>query len=196
LAKHKLYELRLAKYATRGFSVAVAGLDLKRIDFPRIARSNLCDLKGLARIIKIAQEMEFLNNHSPSESIVPPFKSLRLQSEVRRSQDETHRALEQPNCDDLEAGVLLPSVYGDPSSDWHPLFEDDLGGANDTRDGAWAVIEDASNEPVNDVPHLLLVAWDHEKKSREYLNSTMDKLDLDNIYYDQAYEKPSSPNNP
>ena len=36
-------------------------------------------------------------------------------------------------------------------------------------------------------PERLLDAWDTEKRSREYLNSEMDKFDLDNVYFGHAY---------
>lgn len=48
------YEFRLAKYATRGFAVAVPGLDVKVEDLMYLNSAKLEDLRGLARLLKIA----------------------------------------------------------------------------------------------------------------------------------------------
>jgi hypothetical protein len=57
------------------------------------------------------------------------------------------------------------------------------------RDEAWGEIETArfDDGELEGVPRLLLISWDTEKRSREYLNSEMDAYDLDNIYYGHAY---------
>ena len=52
------YELRLAKYATRGFPVLVPGLQKQCIDHDRIGRSRIEDLQGMARFIKVSHDME------------------------------------------------------------------------------------------------------------------------------------------
>lgn len=56
--------MRLAKYAARGFAVLVPGVDRKKIDFSHIQQTQLCDLKGLARFIKVSAATE----------IATPFK--------------------------------------------------------------------------------------------------------------------------
>lgn len=48
------YEYRLAKYASRGFAVGVPGLDERRVDWLDLNRAKLGELKGLARLAKIA----------------------------------------------------------------------------------------------------------------------------------------------
>lgn len=50
--------MRLAKYAYRGFPVFVPGMDRKRIDYNRIQKSKISDIKGFARFIKVSSEME------------------------------------------------------------------------------------------------------------------------------------------
>lgn len=52
------YELRLAKYAHRGFAVAIAGLDKQRVDDDRIRKTKLVDFKGMARLLKIWHAVE------------------------------------------------------------------------------------------------------------------------------------------
>lgn len=52
------YEFRLAKYATRGYTVAIACLDKSRIDHGRIRATVFRELKGLSRVMKITFAME------------------------------------------------------------------------------------------------------------------------------------------
>ena len=47
------YEYRLTKYASRGFGVAVPGLEETRIDWRAVNGASLGDLKGLARLAKM-----------------------------------------------------------------------------------------------------------------------------------------------
>jgi len=62
--------------------------------------------------------------------------------------------------------------------------------ASGIRREAWSDIEDAggTTASVERVPDRLLDAWDTDKRSREYPNAqSMDKFDLDNLYYAHAY---------
>jgi len=52
------YELRLGKYAARGFPIAIPALDMQRVDGLRIRRAQLSELHGMARLLKVAFEME------------------------------------------------------------------------------------------------------------------------------------------
>lgn len=47
------YELRLAKYAARGFPVAVPGLRMQELDFRAAVEARIVQLKGLARLLHI-----------------------------------------------------------------------------------------------------------------------------------------------
>ena len=47
------YELRLAKYAARGFHTAVPGIDLSGLDWNSTARHKLTDLRGAARLLHV-----------------------------------------------------------------------------------------------------------------------------------------------
>ena len=47
------YELRLAKYAARGFPVAVPGLRMQELDLRAAVEARIVQLKGLARLLHI-----------------------------------------------------------------------------------------------------------------------------------------------
>lgn len=91
--------------------------------------------------------------------------------------------------------------------------------AQDSRDAAWQEVEDAGEHAPNRVAAKLIDGWEKKKRSRfvdflvrfcvliaisriranlffccyrEYLNATMDTLDLDNIYYAPALLTPAS----
>ena len=52
------YEMRLGKYAARGYAISVPALDQHRVDHALIRRSQLSDLHGMARLLKVAYELE------------------------------------------------------------------------------------------------------------------------------------------
>lgn len=52
------YEFRMAKYAFRGFGVAIPGVNKGRLDYDLIHQSQIGELKGLARFLKISSEMD------------------------------------------------------------------------------------------------------------------------------------------
>ena len=56
------YELRLTKYATRGYTVVVPGLDMRAVDHGRIRGAEFRHLKGVARLLRIAS---FIENARP-----------------------------------------------------------------------------------------------------------------------------------
>ena len=62
--------------------------------------------------------------------------------------------------------------------------------ASVSRDQGWNEIEDAAGNAPNNVPEKLKDAWHSDKRSREYVNATLDKLGLDNIYYARAFKSP------
>jgi hypothetical protein len=196
------YEIRLAKYAARGFAVVVPGSDKRRIDYPSILRSPLKDLKGMARFIKVAAEME--------NATIKKRYDWRLRTTVERA--KTPREIEglkegelttatedervvDVRCDrdelyDDVSSVITPSIYGDNE---HPIhldwtYNENFPPSRDSRDAAWEDIMDPGEERCPEsVPRRLDDAWDSTKRSREYLNAIMDKFDLDNLYYSHAY---------
>jgi hypothetical protein len=70
--------------------------------------------------------------------------------------------------------------------DW--AYDDNFPPSRDSRDAAWEDIMDPGEERCPEsVPQRLDDAWDTAKRSREYLNASMDKFDLENLYYSHAY---------
>jgi len=192
------YELRLAKYAYRGFAVLIPGLDKQRVDDERIRRTELSKLKGMARLMKVSFEMEA----SPGEPFNWKFPNV-------PEHIERLRAVTNDCCDKsdllmrgmlggyghMDDGVIIPEVYKaeDPLYAFMWLWgtrsdETPVPLARDCAEGAWNAIVSAGELAPQGVPSQLADAWDTEKCSREYLNSEMDKFDLDNIYYGHAYK--------
>ena len=183
------YELRLAKYAARGFPVAAPGLDKSRIDDDRIRQSKIGSLKGLARLLKVTFELEA---HYSQESYVgfPSVRSLR--HAATESMDPCERIVNGAGWyDEFEEDVIVPPVLcEDPCFvNWFDYQGNFPLMTNEIREQAWNQIENAvgiEDLPAS-VPKRLSEAWDTKKHSREYLNADMDKLDLDAIYYEHAY---------
>jgi hypothetical protein len=57
-----------------------------------------------------------------------------------------------------------------------------------TTNDAWEEIVDGGTNVPAELPRRLLDAWVTKKRSREYMNAQMDKLDLDNTYYSEVYK--------
>lgn len=196
------YELRLAKYANRGFAVSVPGIDSNRIDFSWIHQSDLRNLKGLARFMKIASEMDsatlckrhqWVNREWQTvECPRTPREVATLREEVRNGTSADERLIfawgDHSDMYNDATDVLVPSVYGvEPRPvDW--TYDDNFPLSRHSRDNAWEEIVDAGEEHPERVARRLVDAWETEKRSREYLNGTMDKFDLDNLYYSKAYK--------
>lgn len=189
------YELRLAKYALRGFKVAVPGLDLKRVD-PKIYSKDFPSLQGLARLLRISFEIErsrvgASEPHSVSEIREPALVEL----------DPVHRLIMGENgfYDETPSEVFVPSVLcqGDPvGMQWLPEIGGDINDfppARDIRDPAWdEIVEFDDDEDIENVPSQLINAWSDASMSREFLNSKMDKDEVDNMYYMGCYKEAST----
>ena len=214
------YEFRLAKYAYRGFAVSVPGFDASRLDFSRILKGDLKELKGLARLIKISSEVDTAPPFKTREYFVDedaegaiaedwgdgePIYYLqhcrpRIAREIKSlSRDEREalipefKLLEYLNrgydCD-AKAYVVVPSVYRNALrwfSYYNFINSPDFPITPESRIQAWQGILDAGEDHPKNVDRLLHDCWDTSKRSREYLNAQMDKYDLDNIYYAEAY---------
>ena len=102
------------------------------------------------------------------------------------------RILERLNegYDDPASKVVVPSVYRNLAT-WFTYYNiverRDFPISPESRIQAWQGILDAGENHPENVDRRLLDAWDTSKRSREYLNAQMDKYDLDNIYYSEAY---------
>ena len=83
--------------------------------------------------------------------------------------------------------VVVPSVFDGGDNSCFNWVTGDFPPSSDTREEAWPEILDAGEDGPTQVPRRLVDSWDTGKRSREYLNGEMDKFDLDNLYYSQAY---------
>jgi len=110
---------------------------------------------------------------------------------------ETVTAGSGSSYDDESGGVIVPSMIGTgvrwTSTVWSGFDRDDHFyplASTGTRDQLWSDIEDAGGTiaAVARIPDRLADAWVTMKRSREYINAeSMDKFDLDNLYYAHAY---------
>ena len=184
--------MRLAKYATRGFPVAAPGLDAKRIDYDNLRRVQLRSLKGLARLLKIAFDMEASFYVSPPKL---PIAVDALRAGATEILDPCEDAMRGSGYDDSVDAIFLPEEYRDGGEPcyflWHRYTRNDYFRVlnDEIRRSVWRQIEEAGEDAPKGVPSRLNDAWDKGKRSREYLNATIDKADLDSIYYDHAYKK-------
>ena len=97
--------------------------------------------------------------------------------------------------------VIVPQVFGEDEDNAYPLmwrsgyvWDGMFPMASEIRDRAWEGIENAEQEDddeelPNGIPCSLIDAWQSEKKSREYLNAKMERIDLDSLYYRHVYAK-------
>ena len=195
------YEIRLAKYANRGYAVAVPGLDMRRIDDQRIRTASLGNIHGLARLIKIMYAVE---NDSLTKDPREPIKNPDLKEHAKTVMPECEQLIngyyQDDDVDGEIQGIIVPPAYCldeeiiVSSVNWREGYgcvDEYFPEAGECRDAAWSFVENAEEFPVTGLPNKLDDAWNAEKKSREYLNATMDKADLDSLYYAHAFEKES-----
>ena len=114
--KKASYELRLGKYAHRGFAVLIPGLVRKRIANDVIRCNDLCQLKGLARLVKVCFEME-----ASIDSSYPrlPDNIEKLRGHIREIESGDERLINghiDYGDEEVHKGVgqvWVPSVYAD-----------------------------------------------------------------------------------
>ena len=207
------YELRLAKYAKRGYSVLVPGLDQGRVDFIRILPAELSSLKGLARLLKVNQEIA-----SSAQTLLPTNDRL-FPTSYASSITEAHLVpalqKESLSCrepaelitsghgwyDELGADVIVPPVMytwrdnrrvangrGLCGVLWCDYQCDFPLSSEEIRNEAWDEILYFENAPGT-LPRYLSDAWNTSKRSREYLNAEMDTFNLNSFYYSEAYKQ-------
>jgi hypothetical protein len=200
------YELRLGKYAARGFAVYVPGLPKNRIGYSeQIQKSKLKDLKGIARFIKVDIEM---NTACPINFYHEPYIFTTTPAAPRYIQSLRDSVLHDLTPSDLVVDcltgfygdmypddLLIPVIYGSfeyvgqPIMQWQWYvheFED----SSMTRDVAIETILDCTNQDnvPERIPRKLEDAWMLKKRSREYLNDVMEKVNVDAIYYSPIYD--------
>lgn len=195
--------MRLGKYAFRGFPVAIPGIATDRVDYRNINQITLRDLRGLARFIKVSLEMDSSNYEElvynreerrldiiERPSFPTEIASIRREIHEEATQDEKLVRYQISGYDDLPSELLVPEVYsgnGDRPSqlEWWMW---DLPTTQHSRNKAIDIIIHCKHQnPPDGIPRQMSDAWSTEKRSREYLNDEMDKIDLDTIYYSEAY---------
>jgi hypothetical protein len=179
----------------------IPGIDGDRVDYKYINGASLRGLKGLSRFIKVAMEMggsttENFVFHDTGERLVerPCFpteiKPIRQEILSEATPDEILVRYQTSGYDALPEELLVPEFYANHDLplqvDWYTF---DFPIAQHTRDQAIETIIHCRNqEPPEGIPRKMKDAWSTEKRSREYLNDDMDKIDLDTVYYAAAYK--------
>ena len=192
----------MAKYASRGFGVFVPGLSKDNTNCynERIQKSKLKDLKGIDRFMKIAMELTTHNVQNPSNNVPIKLKYIQtLRDDVKADMTEDERLTNCADIDDhyddhgITQEVLVPEIYGEdgrsPASLQWGYFRYSFAFASETRDAAIETIINCTDQEVpGNIPRKLIDAWMVEKRSREYLNDQMDKIDVDTVYYGFIYD--------
>mgnify|MGYP002039529684 CR=1 FL=1 len=180
------YELRLSKYAARGFHVASPGVDQRDWRWRECAQRRLIELRGAARLIKI--ELTLAARHHPS----PLGYLARGEGE---HDPQKHPIFQEPAFTVLGQPVLAPptdedvarTIVEDPYGWIHNNMVADLPGTSPShmphywrrgsnRDdaaalkavmGTWAQIADAGRDDLH-IPRR--IKWAVLPRSREYMN--------------------------
>ena len=150
------------------------------------------------RFMKIAMELTTHNvqNSSSNNAPIKPRDIRTLRDDVNADMTEDERLtncidIDQHYDDGIYQEVLVPEIYGDDggspvSFQWLYL---DFASASETRDTAIETIINCTDQEVpGNIPRKLIDAWVVEKRSREYLNDQMDKIDVDTVYYGFIYD--------
>ena len=152
--------------------------------------------------MKIAMELTTHNVHNSSNNApIKPRDVRTLRDDVNADMTEDERLT---GCIDLNDDfygavsqeVLVPEIYGHTSNSTHvpANFQwEDVGYyfafSSETRDAAIETIINCTEQEVpGNIPRKLIDAWMVEKRSREYLNDQMDKIDVDTVYYGFIYD--------
>ena len=150
--------------------------------------------------MKIAMELTTHNVQNPSNNVPIKLKYIQtLRDDVKADMTEDECLTNCTDIDDhyddggITQEVLVPEIYGEdgnaPASfewlDVHIYFDN----ASETRDAAIETIINCTEQEVpGNIPRKLIDAWMVEKRSREYLNDQMDKIDVDTVYYGFIYD--------
>lgn len=201
------YELRLAKYAARGFVLAVPGIKLEEINWEQAPSSKLIDQVGLARLVHVHVALSL-----PRVSQAPmiPFAHvdrlhdrLDWESSMRRSlgyrveihdsrQYVANRVTVLPVEEDF-AKMIIKDPYewihacmgGSKRRTWRsdpePLPELNIVNGRIILNADWATILDAGDDSTLKIPRYL--TWSLEPRSREYMNMQVPPAELCRSYY-------------
>jgi len=201
----------LGKYATRGWPIGVPGLTAHSVDHDKIRRSQLADLHGLGRLLKVAHTMDasrvagrgYHGSNEPKESTHrnAPLERVPKPEECRQLREQWFDGLsELEQCvrgihsyEDGPSGTLIPRAYDEGE---HQLSQNDFRYCDLPRmsdpffSQVWPEIADSQlsgRADVENIPRLLEDAWSDGQRSREYLNAELDPMTLTSQYYTHAY---------
>ena len=204
------YEIRLAKYATRGFSVHCPGIDPAQVDHGRVRGASFEALDGVARLLRLANLLEATRPSSFREAKALMAKvGINVKYSLSAIYDAPVRTLpgEEPVNKGNEFSKLGDDLTEAPPSTvdqlrrMHPrdlawwllssvknYLDDDretkiATASTKMRSAVWENIADAGHDNL-DIPRR--ITWDNTHNQREYRNAR-DK-DQAAIYYAHAYK--------
>ena len=205
------YEMRLTKYACRGFAVLCPGLDPGCTDHARVRGESFDALAGVARLLRIANMIEAYapKTFDDAKTLMIRRFGIKVSYALSGLYDEPVSTLpgEEPLNKGSEFSQIDSQIREHPPDVIATLRRNnsrDIGwrvlspGQNYTdedryalrqasaeqRDALWAAVADAGTDAL-DVPRRIV--WDSTRKQREYLN-VRDDADHDAIYYAHAYK--------
>lgn len=200
------YEYRLVKYALRGYSISVPGLETVSLDTVTIVNTPLSQLKGFARLVRLvlAYEGYSTQRNDPEgllfiPSAAPSYWNYTSENVCAKA-DSRGGAFTSARVQDLHE--TLKAALGEfevsrlAASTW--FYNDE--GMMDIRvpkkwldrmeakktliyATSWDLIHQC-NDSTLQIPNMLEQAWDSMKRSREYLNAQ--ENDLDARYFAHA----------
>lgn len=173
-------------------------MEKERIDVDNIRLTNVKDLKGLARLVKVAFEMEVPPNDRWDVRPLLPEGLGSLRGEAQQQYNDIEKfikAIGGGYDEEAPDRIVISEVFGSDVRAMHMDWFHETGGDTDSfplaslvRDAAWQEIEEAEDFDYSDsVAVKLTECWDTKKRSREYLNANTEKYYLDGLYYGHAY---------
>ena len=188
------------------------GLTARSVDHDKIRRSQLADLHGLGRLLKVAHSMDasrvpcrgYHGSNLPKESKDrnDPLERTPMPEECRQLREPWFDGLSEleqmvrgiHSYDDGPSGTLIPRAYADGEQELNqnafrycevmPQMSDRF------FTQVWSEIADAQlagRDDIENIPRLLEDAWSDGQRSREYLNAELDPMTLTSQYYTHAY---------
>ncbi|KMZ60767.1 hypothetical protein ZOSMA_5726G00010, partial [Zostera marina] len=189
------YELRLAKYAQRGFNIGVPGFDAKRVDMAMLLGTKVSKMRGLGRLVCLAvgrMQMGDVSEHplGVAFGVLLPDASGEDRENVQEMYESMLEYGATPCYEDDAFMEFVPDVYCGEEPETYCWMDDDaecFPGAMESRDSAWQQIENGGDDVPPLIPPNLSDAWSSWERSREYLNHLTNYDDLNTIYYLGAY---------
>ena len=202
------YEIRLTKYACRGFAVFCPGLDVANVDHALVRAGQFSALSGVARLLHLANLLETSRPASFDDAKATLIKvGINVKYNLSGLYDTPVHTL--PGDEPTNKGsafTQIDNLAGGTPEDvdrirrmhprdiaWRVLspvenyidedrYEIDQASAP-LRDVLWAAIADVGHDHL-DIPRR--IEWDNTRNQREYLNARDDGHAA--IYYAHAYK--------